>query len=104
MLKDLWVEYWWIPVMLVYAVLMVILALALAGRGMFETTWPKIGIAATCVTILLIPTMHSPASYINAVAAVFSVVVFFRILFKRAFPESGDPDPTAETPPRHSRS
>jgi hypothetical protein len=63
-------------------ILIFTLAWALNRRGTFGKTWPKITLAVTCVLIMLIPTMHPPASYANAVAAVFNVVVLFRIVFK----------------------
>jgi hypothetical protein len=81
MLKNWLFEYWWILVALLYVVLIVILARALGRRGKFERTWPKITLATTCVIIVLIPTMHSPMSYVVAVISVFNVLVLFRSTF-----------------------
>ncbi|WP_319446967.1 MULTISPECIES: hypothetical protein [unclassified Mycobacterium] len=79
-------EYWWILAALVYVILLVIVAGALARRGTFGSTWPKITLAITCLIIVLIPTMHPPGSYVNAVIAVCSLVILFSRFFKSEKP------------------
>ncbi len=79
MIKNLLSEYWWIS--LLYVVLLIVVMQVLAGRGTFEKTWPRITLAITCAIIILIPTMHSPMSYVAAVISVFNVLVLFRSTF-----------------------
>ena len=81
MLKNLFIEYWWILAALLYVILLVILARFLNRRGTFERTWPKLTLATTCVIIVLIPIMHSPMSYVVAGVCVFNVLVLFRTVF-----------------------
>lgn len=78
------IEYWWILAALLYVILLVVLALASHRRGTFERTWPKITLVLTCVIIVLIPTMHAPGSYVNAVIAVSNLWVLFRSTFNTA--------------------
>ncbi|BBZ15140.1 hypothetical protein [Mycobacterium branderi] len=77
MLKD----YWWILASLLYIILLVILLVVLTRRGTVERTWPKIALAVDCVIILLIPVMHPPGSYVNAVIVVVSLLLLFRGVF-----------------------
>ena len=82
MLKNWLIEYWWILAALLYVILLVILAGVLVRRGTYATTWPKITLAVTCVIVLLIPTMHAPGSYINALIVVINLLLLFRIYTK----------------------
>lgn len=109
MLKNLWIEYWWILASLLFIILIVILMVFLAGRGMLETAWPKITLAIMCVIILLIPAMHPPGSYVDAVIVVLSLLILFRGVFKSktlSTPsgESGDLESDGfQAPPHGSR-
>jgi hypothetical protein len=82
MLKHWLIEYWWILALFLYVTLMVFVALFLSGRGLFERIWPRITLVTTCVIIILIPTMHSPGSYVNAAVCVFNLLVVFRSIFR----------------------
>jgi hypothetical protein len=82
MLKDWWFEYWWIVASLLYVILLAILVKTLTRRGTVTRTWPKIALGINCVIILLIPLMHRPGSYINAVLVVFNVVLLFKNLLR----------------------
>ena len=75
-------EYWWILAILIYVILLIIVMRVLARRGTFDTAWPKITLATTCVIIVLIPTMHSPLSYVVAAICVFNLLILFRSFFK----------------------
>lgn len=78
MLKDWWFEYWWIVASLLYVILLAISIIVLSRRGTGARTWPKIALGINCVIILLIPLMHRPGSYINAVLVVFNLLLLFR--------------------------
>jgi uncharacterized membrane protein len=80
-LENWFIEYWWIPASLLYVIVLIIVMLVLAGRGTFERTWPKITLATTCIMIILIPTMHSPTSYVMAAVSVFNLLTLFRSTF-----------------------
>jgi hypothetical protein len=82
MLEHWLSEYWWILATVLYVILLVIVARVLARRGTFERTWPKIILVLTCVIIVLIPTMHPPGSYVNAVIAVCNLFILFTRFFK----------------------
>ncbi|MCW2593538.1 MAG: hypothetical protein JWQ86_5965 [Mycobacterium sp.] len=82
MLKNWLIEYWWILAAVLYVILLAILARVLNRRGTFEKTWPRITLATTCVIIMLIPTMHSPVSFVVAGICVFNVSILFRSVFK----------------------
>jgi hypothetical protein len=80
--KHWLIEYWWILALLLYIAVLVFVALFLSGRGLFERIWPKITLVATCVIIVLIPTMHAPGSYVNAAVCVFNLLVVLGSIFK----------------------
>ena len=71
-------NYWWIPAVFAYIILLAIVMRILARRGTFGTTWPKITLAITCLIIVLIPAMRSPLSYAVATICVFNLFVLFR--------------------------
>ncbi len=77
MVTQWWIEYWWIPVTAISVMALLVLAWALARRGTFARTWPKITLAFACVSILLIPGMPSPASYFLAVIVICNIVILF---------------------------
>lgn len=64
-------EYWWILPPLLYAALLLILV----RRGFWEGAGRNIVLAVSCVLILLVPTMDSPASYVTSVLTVLSLLV-----------------------------
>lgn len=76
------VEYWWIPASLLCVLAMVIVAVVLNGRGLFESVWPKMTLATTCLLVLLIPSMESPGSHISAVVVVLNLLVLFKAQLK----------------------
>jgi len=78
MLKHWWIEYWWILAVLAYIILLVVLV----RSGTWARSGPKIVLAIDCVLILLIPTMHSPGSYVTAALVVLSLLILFRTVFK----------------------
>jgi hypothetical protein len=86
MLKNWWIEYWWILASVIFFILLIMVSRVLTRHGTFESTWPRIGLAINCVVIMLIPTMHSPGSYVNAAIVVINLVMLFRFIFNRGMP------------------
>jgi hypothetical protein len=82
MIERWLMDYWWILAALLYVILLIVVMRVLARRGTFDTVWPRITLAVTCVLIILIPTMHSPLSYVVAVGSVFNLLVLFKGMFK----------------------
>jgi len=77
MLRHWWIEYWWILASLVYCILLVVLI----RGGMWAKSGPKIVLATLCVLVLLIPSMHAPGSYVNAMLVVLNLLILFRTVF-----------------------
>ena len=82
MLKDWWLQYWWIVTSLLYVTILVITVVILTRRGTVAKTLPRIALVVNCGLILLIPTMHRPGSFINAVLVVLNLLIWFRGIFK----------------------
>jgi hypothetical protein len=82
MLKQWLIEYWWILATLLCVISLAVTVCVLNRRGTFGKTWPKITFVLTCLLILLIPTMHAPGSYVNAVIVVSNLWILFGDTFK----------------------
>ncbi|PQM47914.1 hypothetical protein C1Y40_01873 [Mycobacterium talmoniae] len=73
MLKDWWLEYWWILAVLAYFIVFWLVATRTSA-----TTTRNFSLATICAFILLIPTMHPPGNYIDAALIVLALVLHER--------------------------
>jgi hypothetical protein len=65
-------QFWWVLPGLAYFILLAFLM----RRGLWSTVGRKIHLAAICVFILLIPSMHWAGGYPFAVLTVLNVLLF----------------------------
>jgi hypothetical protein len=74
-LKNL-VDYWWIPVAILYPLLLAVVI----RRGLWATRGEQIYWANTCVLVLWLPTRPEPSSYVLAVLIVLNLLLYRRSL------------------------
>lgn len=78
--KDWWSQYWWVLASLLYVILAGLVVTRTSDR-----TRRNFVFATACVLILLLPTLHPPLSYVQAVLIVLGLLLYRWSLHRRPF-------------------
>ncbi|MCV7170447.1 hypothetical protein H7I41_11025 [Mycobacterium manitobense] len=75
MLTDVWTDYWWVLLPLLYFAVLVVLI----RRGLWATVGQMVMLGSLCALILYLPFSHPPMSYVLAVLTVLDLLLFVQV-------------------------